>query len=89
LKLTPEQRERIRGIDEEWFFAGMQEWMRPPGKPPGDPRKSNEPKRKQEAVERILALLTDEQTQRWKEMTGEPFKGTAMFWPGPPGPPPH
>ena len=99
LKLTPEQRERIRDIEDEVFWAGMMERKRDerlPGGPPADPRKVNDQKRKQEedqrrkqdALERILALLTPEQAQRWKEMTGEPFKGTVQpFGHGPGGPP--
>jgi serine/threonine protein kinase len=110
LKLTPEQREWIRDIEDEVFWTGMMERRRDeeaargdrpdrrrPGDPPPprpDPRRANEQKhrqeendrnRKQEALKRIMALLTPEQGQRWKEMTGEPFKGTAQ--PGPPGPP--
>jgi hypothetical protein len=33
-----------------------------------------------------LKLLTPEQTQRWQEMTGKPFKGSVQF---PFGPGPH
>lgn len=43
-------------------------------------------KRKQEALEVILGLLTPEQAQRWNEMTGQPFKGSVSFFPFGPGP---
>ena len=33
--------------------------------------------------ERLMTLLTPEQKSKWKEMTGEPFKGEIRF--GPPG----
>jgi len=95
LKLTPEQRERIRDLEDDVVWAGMmerrrdEEANRPDRKRPGDPRRADELKRKQEendktrrrdALEHVVALLA----QRWKEMTGEPFKGTLH---GPPGPP--
>jgi hypothetical protein len=87
LKLTAEQRERIQGIEEETFFGGLR--MRP-GTPPEEIRKHHE-QRMREAGERILAVLTPEQTRRWREMTGEPFKGPVRFLPfgPPPGPPPR
>jgi hypothetical protein len=117
LKLTPEQRESIRDIEDEVIWAGMMEKRRdeeaarhdrpdrkrpgdPPGRPPGNPpppvdphraaeqkrrQEENDRKRRQEALERVLPMLTPEQAQRWKEMTGEPFRGSAQA--GPPGPP--
>jgi eukaryotic-like serine/threonine-protein kinase len=64
LKLTAEQREQIRTIKEEALFG----WMRGPrpGKPPGGQDKP--------ANERLRAILTEEQVQRWKAMTGESAK---------------
>jgi serine/threonine protein kinase len=77
LKLTIEQRERIRTIEEETLFG----WMRDPhgnsGKPPGSQGKS--------ANERILAVLTEDQLRRWKEMTGEPMKAAIAPFAAPPG----
>jgi len=35
------------------------------------------------ATEKTLGLLTADQKTKWKEMTGEPFKGEIRF--GPPG----
>jgi eukaryotic-like serine/threonine-protein kinase len=89
LTLTAEQRERIRAIDEEAFFAGMLN-MHGPGGLSEEARNTHETKRK-EAVLRIRTLLTDEQSRQWEEMTGEPFEGQVPFgFPpfGPFGPPP-
>jgi hypothetical protein len=87
LKLTSKQRERIRAIDEETFFAVFQEW-KGPGGPSEEARKANEQKRKV-ALTSILELLTADQKRQWKEMTGEQFKGqTPFFPPFFPGPPP-
>jgi serine/threonine protein kinase len=97
LKLAPDQRERIRDIEDEVFWAGMMERKKdeeaskagpPDRKPGGDPRKQNDAakrrqeendkKRRQEALERVLTLLTPEQAQRWANMTGDPFRGTVQ-----------
>jgi serine/threonine protein kinase len=75
LKLTPEQRERIRGID-----AGMFPEPGRRGGSPADWLKDME-KRKKAAMDRVLALLTPEQARKWKEMTGEPFTGPMQFGP--------
>jgi hypothetical protein len=66
LKLTSEQRERIRTIEEEAVFGWMRKQPESTGKAPSaDGRSVNE---------RIVAVLTEEQLQRWREMTGEPMK---------------
>jgi hypothetical protein len=84
LKLTAQQKERIRAIEAEMFFALP---GRPPGVPgpgplggpgPGDPRTAPEQARKA-AGERVQAVLTEEQAKRWGEMTGKPFEGPAPF----------
>jgi eukaryotic-like serine/threonine-protein kinase len=64
LKLTLEQREQIRTIEEEALWG----WMRGPqaGKPPGAPEHTTN--------DRILAVLTEEQRGRWKALTGAPAK---------------
>jgi serine/threonine protein kinase len=71
LKLTAEQREQIRVIEEEAIF----------GKGPGN--------RERSANERIVAVLSEEQVQRWKAMTGEPMKAAIRPFSPPPvfGPP--
>ena len=35
-------------------------------------------------IAKVRALLTKEQTRRWKGLTGKPFKGPARAHPGPP-----
>jgi serine/threonine protein kinase len=85
LRLSAEQRDRIRAIEEEPFFAWMKTWV--PGEPPPGP--GPEPRPLNTALnERILALLTDQQARQWKEMIGEPFKDTSILFP-PPFFPPH
>ena len=84
LKLTPEQREGIRAIEDEAFFAMMRMMALPTG--PASPETQNH--RDRPASERILALLTEEQARRWAEMTGLPFKGALAPFPPPFGPPP-
>jgi eukaryotic-like serine/threonine-protein kinase len=61
LQLTVEQREQIRTLEEEALIG----WMKGPrpAKPPGGQDKP--------ANERLLAILTEEQVQRWKALTGE------------------
>ena len=39
-----------------------------------------------DAGEKLLAALTPEQQDRWKELIGEPFKGEIRFGPPPGGP---
>jgi hypothetical protein len=82
LKLTPEQRDRIRAID----------WSPPPGRsdgfrfgpPGGRPSREMQEQARKAALEQMLAQLTEEQTKQWKEMTGKPFKGSLL--PHPPDP---
>jgi hypothetical protein len=64
LKLTNDQRMRIRDIEREIFFQrpskeGRRSWAQ----------------RTQIASEQIQSILTPEQVQRWRELTGERFKG--------------
>jgi hypothetical protein len=48
--------------------------------------KAEHAQRMKAATQQILALLTEEQAKRWKEMTGEPLEGLTLGCP--PGPPP-
>jgi serine/threonine protein kinase len=79
LKLTAEQRDRIRTIQDEAFFG----WMRgahvaaPDGGPGVRGRTANE---------RILAGLTEEQVRRWRAMAGQPLKSHITPFPPPSGP---
>jgi serine/threonine protein kinase len=83
LKLTAQQRARIRAIEERALFA----WMRTARRNrSGGDRGPPPPPRDGPVYERTVAVLTEEQARRWREMTGEPVKGlTAPFSPaGPP-----
>lgn len=66
LKLTSQQRERIRMIEEEAYFGWMKKQPENGGKTPGFEGRS--------VNERIVALLTEEQLRKWKGMTGEPME---------------
>ena len=82
LKLTGDQKERIRAIEAETFF-----WMpdrRRHVLGPRDPRKAREQALKT-ASDKIVYLLTEEQRRRWQEMTGQPFDRESIRRP-PPGP---
>jgi hypothetical protein len=76
LELTVEQRRAIREIERETFGPPPGPRRGPgrgPGAGPGDPRWRPPHLRRQESVPRVLALLTDDQVLRWRELTGEPF----------------
>jgi hypothetical protein len=75
LALTPEQREQIRGIEDEALFAWMRTAWRGPSQGRGDEARAKEPP----ASERILGVLTAEQARRWRELTGEPLRGLRPF----------
>jgi hypothetical protein len=84
LQLTAAQKETIRTLVEE---------ARPPRPPsPGAwGRGSDGPRRTEEGMnrtkDRLRAVLTADQTARWKEMLGEPFKGVVRVpFGGMPGP---
>jgi serine/threonine protein kinase len=100
LKLTDGQKERIRTIEGTSFFRGRggpggggvfggRGGPGGRGSGPGAPRRGPEEEARA-ACEKIQeSVLTQEQRARWKEMTGEPFRGPGFppFGP-PPGPPP-
>jgi serine/threonine protein kinase len=79
LGLTAAQRERVRTIQDEARRA-----MRALGHPRNAHR--NRPRSLEDAWkgtrEQLLAILTPEQKAKWKEMTGEPFKGQTKRRPG-------
>ncbi len=92
LKLTADQKERIRAIEAETFF-GMPDRRRH-GPIPRDARTPRESRKAREqalksASDKILQLLTAEQRRRWQELAGKPFEGEITFRPppGPVGPP--
>ncbi len=74
LKLTAEQRERLRAIEAEPVFVPLPPG--PKGRPrsPEEQRKANE-QRARSVRERIRAVLTEEQATRWRRLTGAPFEG--------------
>jgi serine/threonine protein kinase len=71
LQLTVGQRERIRAIEAELSFD------RSNGHHHADaPPKPKSPEELRDAaMVRIRALLTEAQARRWRQMTGEPFRG--------------
>jgi hypothetical protein len=83
LKLTPEQKDRIREIEMEAFFGR-------PGGPEGRPLEPFE-ERLKVAIARITqTVLTQEQARQWRGMVGEPYQGPLPFFfrgPPPPGGP--
>lgn len=84
LKLTAKQKESIRTIATEVFFQ-KPDWARAGAAGPDSPAKKPPPKDQwKSAMVKIQALLTEEQKNRWREMTGEEFKGLTSFFP-PPG----
>jgi hypothetical protein len=95
LELTPEQRKRVREIQDDAGPAGPKFDARivshrgppPEGPPPFRPGLPPRPPERwadhaRQAVQRLLDLLTPEQQMKWKELTGEPFVGE--FHRGPP-----
>jgi hypothetical protein len=62
LALTPEQRKAVAAI--------RQEAQAPRGQPAAAPERGNQP-----PLDRAVGLLTPEQTARWRELVGEPFRG--------------
>jgi hypothetical protein len=77
LRLTPGQREQIRTIESESLFA----WMRGPW-PAGESNKARE----KSANERIRAILTEEQRDQWRTLTGETIHAALTPFPPPPAP---
>ena len=72
LKLSNEQKDKIKSIQEETRTARGQRGQR-------GQRSEEELKKQQEARkaanEKLMNVLTSEQKTKWKELTGEPFKG--------------
>ena len=91
LRLTAEQRTKMRALEEDWIV----EFRGPPPPPHERGTKDRRPfergprppwERDMKAdQERILALLTPEQLRRWQELTGPPFTmpGRMHIVPGP------
>lgn len=75
LKLTDEQKEKIKTIREE---SGKSFRDLAQGGNREEARKKMDEMRKAHD-EKLMGLLTDEQKAKWKELTGEPFKGEIRF----------
>src|SRR5262249_29146171 len=105
LRLTPEQKEQVRAIQDEMMESGGPKLGPPrgglwgPPERPGDKpmfgpqggkgrgpfdRRADDWRRTRD---KVLGVLTDEQKQKWQELTGELFEGPIRFGP-PPMPPP-
>ncbi len=78
LRLTPEQKKKIRALEPEMTPGGPGRSKHGPHGH-GGPGKSPPPL----PVDRILAVLEPAQAQAWKELTGEPFKGRMAHAPPP------
>jgi serine/threonine protein kinase len=73
LKLTGDQREQIRGIEETALFRQIRENRS--GKSAGATGTF--------PMHKILAVLTPEQTERWRELTGPRIRGPLSVFPMP------
>jgi hypothetical protein len=71
LSLSDEQKDKIRSIQQE---ARTGRGQGGGGRPSEEELKKREEARKA-TNEKVLNVLTAEQKTKWKEMTGEPFKG--------------
>jgi hypothetical protein len=74
LQLSNEQKEKIRGIQEQAQQARGQLFQRGAGGNFEEARKKMEEARKA-TDEKVMNVLSAEQKTKWKELTGEPFKG--------------
>lgn len=91
LMLSTEQLGKIRAIEADMYGPGGPTRVGTP--PPGGPKKNFEEFWKAE-FEKGLAILTDEQREKWRELTGKqflirrkmPFRGGAGFSPPPSAP---
>jgi Spy/CpxP family protein refolding chaperone len=72
LKLTDEQKDKIKTIQADARQEGGQALQR--GGNQDEARKRREALRK-ETQERMMSVLTADQKAKWKELMGEPFKG--------------
>jgi hypothetical protein len=75
LKLTDEQKDKVKSIQEEARTALGQRGQRGQrGRPSEEELKKLQEARKA-TNEKLMNVLTDEQKTKWKELSGEPFKG--------------
>jgi serine/threonine protein kinase len=76
LGLTAAQRERVRTIQEDLHLAWLERVQQ-------DPSGRVEPAWRQAHAEIMDRVLTAEQKGRWRQLTGEPFRGVIFFVPPP------
>ena len=80
LKLTADQKKKLRDIENEILFYGGEDFHK------GPPSIDDFSQRAKNATNEMLDVLTEEQFQQWKELTGKPYLGP-IFFPGRPGAP--
>jgi hypothetical protein len=73
LQLTSDQRERIKGIQEEAVWRQIRELRTGKTSDAGGTSPAH----------RVLSLLTKEQARRWAELAGEPIRGPLSVFPIP------
>ena len=81
LKITDDQQRKIKEIQDD-NQKEMRKLRQDAGATQKEMRERQEELRKS-THEKLMSILTDDQKTKWKEMTGEPFKGQLQF--GPPG----
>jgi Spy/CpxP family protein refolding chaperone len=82
LNLTDDQKSKVKEILEDTRNQ-MQGLFQSGGFPPSEETRAKAQEIRNAATTKALALLTADQKTKWKEMTGEPFKGEIRI--GPPG----
>ena len=88
LKLTTEQKEKLRGIEGEMFMPRPPGGGRPgpgSGQPPGPGGHRGHDERRKAGIARVEAMLTPAQMKQWRTLAGEPFAGPMPSF-MPPGP---
>jgi Spy/CpxP family protein refolding chaperone len=78
LSISDDQKKEIQQINQD-SFAQMRELFQ--GGAPDEATMKKVQALRKEAAEKAEKLLTDEQKKKWKELTGEPFKGEIRFGP--------
>ncbi len=81
LKLTAEQKERLRAIEAERFRAFFDRTRKE------SPATETFEDRVRATLQQMLAVLTAEQLQQWHGLAGKPYQGP-LFFPGRQSPPP-
>jgi serine/threonine protein kinase len=75
LGLSPEQRERIRALEADQYI-GRHDGSR--GFPKGSPSREDADRRFRAAVAKAVAELKQDQLAKWKDMTGDEFRGSLV-----------